>query len=130
MRQQGGRSGAMGWHEGSTREKGERSGLRPRPMVASDHTTMKETAPSSRAPKRITQGLATHLYIIRCGCAGLLPADHSQSVKSLDMYKLAWLQTKHNQLGSLHVQACLIADNAQSTRILEWLQTMQHQLES
>ena len=60
-----------------TSEKGETSGRRPRPMVASDHTTMKEMPPSSRAARRITHGLATHLYVIMCGCTGFMPAAHS-----------------------------------------------------
>ena len=44
-------------------------------MVASDHTTMKEVAPSMSAPPRIIQGFAIHLYIIMCGCTGLIPVS-------------------------------------------------------
>ena len=63
------------------REKGERSGLRPSPMVASDHTTMKEVAAKARAPALITQGLPTHLYIISWGCIGLAPAIRTARCK-------------------------------------------------
>ena len=44
-----------------TREKGERSGLRPVPMVASDQTTMKETPATTSEHSFSTQGCTTHL---------------------------------------------------------------------
>ena len=48
-----------------TCEKGDRSGLRPDPMVASDQTTMNDTPANTSAVSRSTWGFKTHRYSIQ-----------------------------------------------------------------
>ena len=91
--------------KGLTRENGDRSGFLPNPIVASDQTTMNDVAASTIALARITQGLATHLYIIQSdltdfpsACHAALPSFHSCE------YTTIALHAKHCNL--CNMEAC------------------------
>ena len=83
--------------KGLTRENGDKSGFLPNPIVASDQTTINDVAASTIALARITQGLATHLYIIQSDLTDFPSACHGKLPSQLfwDFHRVACIALQH-----------------------------------